>query len=174
LPTASSGSGLDLNFGLFWKGDKNYYIGLSSTHITQAEIKNNVNFTNARHYFFMGGYTFVDVLGEGRSIDAQMLARTDMVKYSAELNARYLHRLGGSDGSLLYGGATYRISDGIGIMLGYEAKINNLTKFVVGYSYDVTTNKLSNISRGSHEFVLRYIKLLPPPPVQKSKHPRWL
>lgn len=169
LPTATAGSNLDLNFGLYWKGDQNYYVGFSTTHITQAEIK-NVKFTNARHYFLMGGYTFVDVLGEDRSIDAQMLARTDMVKYSAEVNVRYLHGLDKIKGSQLYGGVTYRVSDGIGFMLGFMPS----KSLAIGYSYDLTTNKLSDISRGSHEFVLKYIKLLPPPPVQKSKHPRWL
>lgn len=169
LPTATAGSNLDLNFGLYWKGDKPYYAGFSMTHLTEADIK-NVSYTNARHYFLMGGYTFVDVLGENKSIDAQMLARTDMVKYSAEVNVRYLHGLDATKGSQVYGGVTYRTSDAVGFMLGFLPS----RSFVMGYSYDLTLNKLSNISRGSHEFVLKYIKLIPPPPVQKSKHPRWL
>lgn len=170
LPIASSGSSLDLNFGLFWKGDKNYYIGFSSTHLTQAEIKNNVNYTNARHYFFMGGYTFANIFGPNKSIDAQVLGRSDLIKYSAEVNVRYLHGLDLNKGSQVYGGLTYRITDAIGLMLGF---IPNKS-IVMGYSYDFTTNKLSSISRGSHEFILKYIKILPAPPVQKSKHPRWL
>jgi type IX secretion system PorP/SprF family membrane protein len=169
LPIATGGSNMDLNFGLFWQGDKPYYVGFSMTHLTQADIK-NVNYTNARHMFLMGGYTMENVFGAGKSIDAQALMRTDMVKYSAELNVRYLHSLDLIKGSQVYAGVTGRISDGVGLMLGYQPN----AAMTIGYSYDITMNKLSSISRGSHEFVLRYIKMIPPPPVQKSKHPRWL
>ena len=172
LPKATSGGALDLNFGLFWRGNSNpmrpYYVGLSATHLTQAEIK-NVNFSNARHLFMIGGYTMFDVFGEGKSLDFQLLSRTDLVKYSAELNARYLHTLNKQRNTSVYGGLTYRISDGVGLMLGYVQG-----PLTVGYSYDITLNKLRDISKGSHEFVLRYVKLIPPPPVQKAKHPRWL
>lgn len=177
LPLATSGGALDFNFGLFWKGDANamrpYYIGISATHLTQAEIT-NVNYSNSRHMFLIGGYKMFDVFGTGRSLDLQMLARTDMVKYSAEINARYLHTLNPTKGSELYGGITYRVSDGAGLMLGYQQNAGPLSKIVIGYSYDLTLNKLRDISKGSHEFVLRYLKTLPPPPVQKAKHPRWL
>jgi type IX secretion system PorP/SprF family membrane protein len=169
LPTAKSGSSVDMNFGLYWKADKGYYVGLSSTHLSQADIT-AVNYTNARHYFLMGGYTFTDVFGAGRTIDAQLLGRTDMIKYSAEVNARYLHTLNETKGTLAYAGVTGRVSDGIGLMLGYKPS----TALTVGYSYDITMNKLSNISKGSHEIVLKYVKQIPPPPVQKAKHPRWL
>jgi len=126
------------------------------------------------HLFMIGGYTMYDVFGEGKSLDFQLLSRTDLVKYSAELNVRYLHTLNPTKGNQVYGGLTYRISDGAGLMLGYQQDINPLTRFVVGYSYDITLNKLRDISKGSHEFVLRYIKLIPPPTVQQAKHPRWL
>lgn len=173
LPLATSGSGFDFNSGLFFNGNANamrpYYAGFSVTHITQAEIKNNVNYSNARHYFIMGGYTMVDLFGEGRTLDFQMLGRTDMVKYSAELNTRYIHTLNETTQTKVYGGVTLRSSDGVGLMLGYIKG-----PLTVGYSYDITMNKLRDISKGSHEIVLRYIKLIPPPPVQKSKHPRWL
>ncbi|MES2590127.1 MAG: PorP/SprF family type IX secretion system membrane protein [Bacteroidota bacterium] len=172
LPIAKAGSNMDLNFGLYWKGQKPYYVGFSMTHLTQADIK-NVNYTNARHMFLIGGYTFMNVFGDGRSLDLQMLTRTDMVKYSAEINARYLHQL--NKKVQLYGGLTARVSDGLGFMLGMVKNINDKgDSFTAGYSYDLTLNKLSNISKGSHEFVLRYIKQIPPPPVEKSKHPRWL
>jgi len=176
LPTATSGGAMDFNFGLFWKGNSNptrpYYVGLSATHLTQANIK-NVNYSNARHAFLIGGYTMLDVFGTGKSLDFQLLSRTDFVKYSAELNTRYLHMLNMK--SLVYGGLTYRISDGAGLMLGYEREsTNGLSKMLIGYSYDLTLNKLRDISKGSHEIALRFIKLIPPPPVQKAKHPRWL
>jgi hypothetical protein len=90
--------------------------------------------------------------------------RTDLVKFSADINARYIWN------NIAYGGLTYRISDAIGIMVGWNP-IKNLT---VGYSYDVTINKLSNVSKGSHEILLKYCYKLPPIPIATSKHPRWL
>jgi len=174
LPISTKGGTMDLNLGLYWKGVANpmrpYYVGFSITHLNQGAITNNINYTNAKHMFLIGGYKMYDVLGAGRSLDFQMLTRTDLVKYSAELNARYLHTINTTTGMAVYGGLTYRVSDGVGIMLGAERP----GVWVAGYSYDMTLNKLRSISKGSHEIVLRYMIPLPEPPVQKAKHPRWL
>ena len=63
-----------------------------------------------------------------------------------------------------------RTSDAIAIMLGYSP----MDQLSVGYSYDITLNKLSSISRGSHEMFVKYCIYIPPPPLQKTHHPRWL
>jgi hypothetical protein len=97
-------------------------------------------------------------------IDANVLMRTDLVKFSADINARYIWR------NIAYGGLTYRTSDAVAIMLGW-VPITNIT---VGYSYDITTNKLSSVSRGSHEILLKYCYSYHHHRFTKSKHPRWL
>jgi len=167
LPAKNGGTNVDFNAGLFWKGDQSYYAGVSATHLSQADIT-NVNYKNARNLFFIAGKTFHLNKPEdgtlGKRVDAQMLMRSDMVKFSSELNLRYLHNM------LFYAGFTYRISDGVGAMVGYHP----VPKMTIGYSYDLTLNKLRDLSQGSHEIVMRYVYLLPPAPVQKSKHPRWL
>ena len=165
LPTAYSANNLDLNFGVYLKGASDYYVGLSSTHLSQARFSGGTNvttFDSKRHYYLMGGKTFRSI-GPG-DIETNLLVRTDLVKVSADINARYLWK------DIAYGGLTYRTSDAIAIMLGYSP-IKNLT---VGYSYDVSINKLSSVSRGSHEIMVKYCYYLPPVPIQKSKHPRWL
>lgn len=167
LPVGFSATNLDLNFGLYFKGDQDYYAGLSSTHLSQSLLSESVagvanEYQTARHYYIMGGKKFRDIAGG--DIDANVLMRTDLVKFSADINARYIWR------NIAYGGLTYRTSDAVAIMLGW-VPITNMT---VGYSYDITTNKLSSVSRGSHEILLKYCYFLPPPPIQKSKHPRWL
>lgn len=167
LPTGFGATNLDLNFGLYFKGLQDYYAGISSTHLSQSVLSETVSGVNnayqtARHYYIMGGKKFRNVAGG--DIDANVLMRTDLVKFSADINARYIWR------DIAYGGLTYRTSDAVAIMLGW-VPITNMT---VGYSYDITMNKLSSVSRGSHEILLKYCYLLPPPPVQKSKHPRWL
>jgi len=173
LPTAFSSTGLDLNFGIYYKSAKNFYAGLSVTHINGSEIKhqtelNNVTFNQLypihRHLYVMGGYT-TRKIGPGK-IDAQMLLRSELNLASVDINARYIVEKYG------YAGLTYRSSDAIAIMLGYTP--TTVPNFTIGYSYDITTNKLSNVSRGSHEILLRYCYYLPIPPLEISRHPRWL
>jgi type IX secretion system PorP/SprF family membrane protein len=164
LPSKTSGTAIDLNGGLFFKKkNNNYYFGVSSTHLTSSEIK-NMYYTNARHYNVMAGYKFMDLFGANKDLDIQVLMRSDLVKYTADVNIRYMHK------NKLYAGLTYRTSDAVALMAGFVPARN----FTVGYSYDLTINQLASISRGTHEVVVKYCYFLPPPPVQKSKHPRWL
>ena len=170
LPSAYAATSLDLNFGLYFKGTQDYYVGISSTHLSESRLGSAgsaftaSDYNTARHYYIMGGKTFRSFLGSDGDIETNALFRTDFVKASVDINARYLWN------NLLYGGLTYRTSDAIAIMVGGHP-IQNLT---IGYSYDITTNKLSSVSKGSHEILLKYCYYLPPIPIQKSKHPRWL
>lgn len=173
LPTSFSSTALDLNFGLFYKSDKNFYVGFSINHINGEEIKHSIEESNVtynqlytiqRHLYLMGGYK-TNLIGPGY-IDAQMLLRSEFNFTSIDINGRYMMD------NLGYAGLTFRNSDAIALILGYmPTTIPNLT---IGYSYDITTNKLSNISKGSHEILLRYIYYLPTPPLEITRHPRWL
>ena len=169
LPVGFAATGVDANFGLYFQA-KNYYVGLSSTHLTESELTKAVSnvtqsYQTARHYYLMGGYKFKDVANG--TIDAQMLVRTDLIKFSADLNARYLFKMDGKDA---YGGLSFRTSDAVAVMLGYSP----MPKLQVGYSYDITINKLASVSRGSHEMMVKYCYFLPPPPKTKARHPRML
>lgn len=169
LPGAFSGTNLDLNFGLYFKDESDtYYAGLSSTHLSESTLAGvtlsgsaPITYTTSRHYYAMGGYNFKQI-GDG-DIQTNVLMRTDLVKFSADINARYLWK------NMAYGGLTYRTSDAIGIMAGLS-----YGNFTFGYSYDITINKLSSISRGSHELMFKYCYFLPPPPVTITRNPRWL
>jgi type IX secretion system PorP/SprF family membrane protein len=172
LPSSFAATNLDVNFGAYFNG-KDFYVGISSTHLTQSLLKQqdqagfDQTYQTARHYYLMGGKKFFDIAGG--TIDAQVLMRTDLVKFSADINARYIYDFG--DSKLGYAGMTVRTTDAIAFMFGYTP-IENLT---VGYSYDLTLfNKLSNISRGSHELLVRYCYNLPEPPKSRASHPRWL
>lgn len=162
---------LDLNFGLYLKG-RNYYAGFSSTHLSESEMLGSATgigvagYSTARHYYLMGGYKMTNV-GQG-ALDFNLMMRTDLVKYSVDINSRYFLKKDSKE--IGYVGLTYRTSDAIGILLGYNAFKN----FTCGYSYDITVNKLSSISRGSHEFFVRYCFYLKNPPKTYSTHPRWL
>ena len=169
LPTGFAATNLDANFGAYFQG-KDFYAGLSSTHLSESLLEKSVagldqNYQTARHYYLMGGKTFDDVLNG--KIDAQVLMRTDLVKLSFDLNARYFYSLNNHD---LYGGISYRNSDAIAILLGYSP----IDKFTFGYSYDLTINKLASVSRGSHEIVLKYCYNFKTPKVTISRNPRFL
>lgn len=173
LPIGFGKSGLDLNFGLYWKGSSNYYAGISSTHLSATRLTEKFTVGNtlagistyqsARHYYAMGGYTYS--IGPGK-LDANVLLRSDLVKLSSDINVRYIMQ-----NNLLqyYGGLTFRTSDAVAVMLG--GSMNNWT---VGYSYDYTIGKLSSISQGTHEILVKYCYYLPELKKVPSKHPRWL
>lgn len=170
LPSSFSNTKVDLNFGIYFRGTQDYYVGISSTHLTQSRLEdvdnllNPTNYNTARHYYLMGGKTFKGISGSDIDVETNLMVRTDLVKYSADINARAIWR------NLISGGLSYRVSDAVSIMAGYSPMPN----MTIGYSYDVTVNKLSSVSRGTHEIMLKYCYLLPPIPLQTTKHPRWL
>jgi len=169
LPTGFAATNLDANFGAYFQG-KDFYAGLSSTHLSESLLEKSVagadqNYQTARHYYLMGGKTFDDVLNG--KIDAQVLMRTDLVKLSFDLNTRYFYTI---NDQVLYGGISYRNSDAIAVLFGYSP----IDRFTVGYSYDITINKLSSVSRGSHEILFKYCFNIPEPKMTYSRNPRWL
>lgn len=177
LPAGSSALSIDANFGAYYRA-RNWYAGLSSTHLPAPKLSQgniigtgNVTYNAARHYYFSGGYTF-RAIGDGE-IDAQALIQTDLIKLSAQVNARYIYK------GFVYGGLGFRNSDALSVLLGYKVidKGNPDGSRIfgwAGYSYDLTIGKISNISRGTHELAVKACYLFPPPQIQKSKHPRWL
>lgn len=172
LPVSSSARSVDVNFGLYYKSlTSPWYAGISATHLTAPTLQvqsvlnagSGTSYSSARHFYAMGGYKFMLGGGNTHAIDAQGLIRTDLNKLSADLNVRYIFQ------GRFYGGVTYRVFDGVAVMLG-----GTFSGITVGYSYDLTLNKLQTYSRGSHEILLKYCYYLPPIPIAKSKHPRYL
>jgi type IX secretion system PorP/SprF family membrane protein len=163
LPKGGSGSNIYANFGLTWKSFKGYYAGISSSYLNTPEIR-NINLHFVRHYFFLAGYKFKNLVGPNKDVEFSMLSRTDLIKVSADLNFKYYHE------NLFYAGVTYRTFESVALLAGFYP-IKNLT---LGYSYDLTINGLSPVSNGTHEIVARYRYVIPDPPLERTKHPRWL
>jgi type IX secretion system PorP/SprF family membrane protein len=176
LPIGFSKSGLDLNFGAYWRGNQGYYAGISSTHLSATKLSEKFNTGNglngvqsynaARHYYIMGGYRHPQNIGPGK-IEGNVLMRTDLVKFSSDWNARYV--MSANSTMEYYGGITFRSSDALAFMLG-----GSMDNWTAGYSYDLTVNKLASFSNGTHELFVKYCYFIPPPPKTPSKHPRWL
>jgi hypothetical protein len=76
-----------------------------------------------------------------------MLRYVNPTPLGFDLNAKLQYR------DLLWGGASYRYRDGFAAVLG----VNISNTLNVGYSYDITTSRLSIVSRGTHEIVVGFL-----------------
>lgn len=133
-----------LNAGVVYKA-RAFSVGLSSTNVNEPVVRNPYHYTFARHYVLFADYTFN--IGNDFELKPQAIVRTDAVKISADFNVLATYR------KQYWLGFTYRTSDALCFMAGWDI----LQKFRVGYSYDLTINQLSGVSRGSHEVVLGFM-----------------
>jgi len=163
LPTSTSQATFDANFGLYYMSYSGWYAGLSSTHLPAMEL-DDLNFNTARHYYAMGGHRMDNAFNVNPlSLEGNILVRTDLKLLSADINVRAIWN------DMFYGGLTFRTYDAVGIMAGL-----NWNSFTFGYSYDITVNRISSISTGSHELLVKYCYPLPPIPITKARNPRYL
>ena len=154
IPTSNvSGGTFDASLGVYYQADK-LYIGLSSTHLIEGEIKwDNFVTPLARHYYLTAGYNHE--LTPDLELKPSVLVKSYGVTQQFDINGNVLYK------NRFWGGLGYRMDDCFIIMAGLEI-IPNL-KF--GYSYDATTSDLSTYSSGTHEIMLGYcFKPVPKPP----------
>lgn len=164
-PVSQSVGTFDL--GLYYTNPNlnNLWVGLSNTHLNQAQFTfAGFNVTTARHIYLMAGMKFDDFLGDDNlTFDPAILIKTGMrnspVTPQIDLNAMVTWSNMFSGGLNIRGQTTGM--DGVGVMLGYYPaiksmpKLNNATgtgtTLRVGYSYDITMNRVRKVSAGSHE-----------------------
>ncbi len=184
LPLGSSGTAFNANFGLNFKGNEHYYVGLSMTHLTAPTIK-NVNFTKARHYYISAGYEIRSAyqdwawfLPSGLSLKPSVLFKSDMT--ASVLDVNLLADFWVNNDLGVYGGATFRNgkTDAAALMIGFMMKRYNQGTskgalggdpdvLKIGYSYDLMTGPLSQYGYGTHEIMFNYCVFPPPPPVTR-------
>nr|WP_297165036.1 type IX secretion system membrane protein PorP/SprF [uncultured Dysgonomonas sp.] len=145
---------LDGNIGIAWVAPK-YYIGISSTHITQPnfDIGNDITTNIARAYYFTAGYN----LRLGKSsyeLQPSVLVKADNTVVQYDATARLVYK------KMFNGGVSWRKDDGWVFLLGI-----NIFGIDAGYAYDLSTSEISVKSRGSHEFFVRYAM-----PIKLSKN----
>lgn len=177
LPGTTAGTTFDANLGLYWHatGDYPYYVGLSMTHVPGLSI-NAVSYSVARHYYIMAGYDF-DLGTQIGSANTFLLKPSVLVKadgattiFDINLMAEYYL----NTAAYLWAGVSYRMSDGIPLMLGYAFAPGNLPNknwMKIGYSFDIMTNPLNTYGKGTHELMLNYCIFPPPPVVPKHGNP---
>ncbi|MBK9538133.1 MAG: type IX secretion system membrane protein PorP/SprF [Flavobacteriales bacterium] len=96
-----------------------------------------------RHYFATGGYR--QKLGEDLSLEPSFLVKyVNPVPPKIDLNLTLRYK------DVLWIGGGWRSNDAIPLMVGCWVK----KMFQFGYSYDLTTNGLSQYAQGTHEVML--------------------
>jgi type IX secretion system PorP/SprF family membrane protein len=175
IPTnGASGTSTDIDFGVFLRKGKDYYAGLSMTHLAEVQMS-SLNIVPTRHYYFMGGYNYA-LNGEELVLRSNLMAKSDLNATSVDVNVNVLYN------DFVWGGLSYRHGDAIAPMAGvqYEVKnkegISSSTQvFKLGYSFDATTSELRSYSTGSHELFLSYcFKFITTPVENKYANPRIL
>lgn len=141
-----SGMAFDLGFGVFYKTE-NLYLGLSSTHILQPEIKykSGATFPNSRHYYLTAGYN-LGLKNPLFDFQPSLLIASDGSSSDVDLNSVILYN------KRIWGGVTYRIKSAIIGMIGIEL----MSGLRIGYSYDFSASDLSMYNNGSHELMVTY------------------
>jgi len=144
--TEASQLAFDVGIGAFLSS-KNYFFGVSATHINQASIvlSDQARTFLARHYYLSAGYniSLTDPLFE---LQPSVYFKTDGAAFQTDLLIDLVYK------NRLSAGLNYRINDAIGVLLGFE--LNNGLK--IGYAYDIITSALSGYTGGSHELYLSY------------------
>lgn len=166
----SSATTFDMNLGIMYtgtQGNNEYWIGVSTTHLTGLQLQ-NINFKNKMHFVVMGGYN-IELGSSGWAVEPNVIVQTDFVKTSVNVNAlAYWQRK-------LRFGLGYRIPESLAILVGWKQPIGSSMAIDIGYSYDITTNStIATYSKGSHEVMLKFCWIKPPPPVEPTRNPRWL
>lgn len=149
IPGATSSAGtMDFGFGAYLKG-KDFYVGLSSTHLTESDLK-TLSFKNKRHYYIMGGWD--KQLNADFAVLPALRIESDATATQVDVSARCMWK------DMVWLGAGYRVKEAIYPMLGVQldAWKEKQGKFRFGTSYDINTNELKNYSNNGLEFFVNF------------------
>jgi len=126
-------------FGVYYKAQK-FYVGLSSPDLLALGTSS----TLYKSAFLTGGYLF-DVSEDVKIKPFVLVKYIHNSPVEVDLNAIVYFKMVGI-------GYSYRTNDA----MVFLATVNVSKQFSFGYSYDLTTSKLSTYVRGSHEIMLKY------------------
>jgi type IX secretion system PorP/SprF family membrane protein len=139
LPTSFHDTRLTSDFGLMYKNDK-LSVGLSITQLNQARYSSG--YRDMLHTFAYAESLFN--LTTNWSLKPQMMISTDFNQVSTVLNVIAQLK------KKFQFGVGYRSYESIDVIVGWDV----LEKYRIRYSYDLSINSFSSISKGSHEICL--------------------
>ncbi len=137
----------NVGVGIMWHSDR-FFLGVSSPKLLRNQIQSQANeyvFREVLHFYGMGGYVFF-------LNDVFKLKPTILYRW-AERTPSYID----FSGTLMiydrfWVGATYRMENSYALI--FQFNVNNQLRF--GYSYDLTTFNPTQVSSGTHEFMISY------------------
>lgn len=139
----------DVGFGAFYDLPKKFYAGISSTHLPAQLLKttDSVQYRVTRHFYVMAG---VHLGITPRSvITPNIMMRSDINATVIDLNVTYTYD------ETISAGVTYRHTDAVAPMVGYNYRMQRGTTISGMYSYDFTLSKIKGYSGGTHEITLK-------------------
>lgn len=138
----------DVGFGAFYSIPRKLYIGLSSTHLPAQFLKSgdSVQYKLTRHYYFMAGYHFA--INPRNELIPNIMVRSDINATVIDANLTYMWN------NQLIAGLTYRHTDAVAPMFGWQQQLQRGTIIKAVYSYDYTLSKIKGYSGGSHEITI--------------------
>ncbi|MFO0357849.1 MAG: type IX secretion system membrane protein PorP/SprF [Sphingobacteriaceae bacterium] len=144
----------DVGFGAFFQIPRKMYVGLSSTHLPAQLLSGSgdIAFKMTRHYYLMAGYHFA--LDPRNEIIPNIMVRSDVNATVIDANVSYMWN------QQAIAGITYRHTDAIAPMIGWQQALKNGMTVKGVYSYDYTLSKIKGYSNGSHEITLSVCKSL--------------
>lgn len=145
IPTTAVGAtSLDVGFGAYYTS-KNFYAGLSSTHLPESTLNlGTSSYRLRRHYYLMAGYNYQ--LGNPDLVLIPSIFLKNAVTTQLDLNCNLLIK------NKIWGGLSYRMQDAIVLLAG--AKVWKDLR--LGLAYDLNTSKLNPYNNGTLEIMLNY------------------
>jgi len=138
---------MDFSLGFFYTR-KQWYAGLSVTHILEPEMKEKEGETRitylTRGYYLMGGYN-IQLDNPLLELRPSVFVKSSILMTQIDVSARLFFA------KMLYGGLGWRYGDAGIVMLGAHIK-----SFQAGYAYDFPISAIRKGTTGSHEVFLKY------------------
>lgn len=138
----------NLHLGVYYQSNRDYFIGVSAENVLRPSFDFSTEADNEleTNYLLMGGKEF----GFTRDLILRptVLIRSDLKSYSYEFSVIATYQ------DKMWGGAAFRRSESISVLLGYSFLEDN--KLKAGYSFDYVVKNRDSKQPTSHEIFLRY------------------
>ncbi len=137
----------DMAVGVYFRSEK-YWAGLSFNHVLKSEFDFGVDIRNPleNHAYFMAGY--VHTVNFDLVLEPSLMVQTDFNEYSFILGGLAYYK------DQMWGGVTFRQSEDINVLLGYNFLKDKSLSF--GYSFGYVIKDQEAKQPTTHEVLLSY------------------
>ncbi len=141
-----NGTAFDTGLGAYFKNNR-FQGGISVLHLFQPKPNFNgeLDVYIPRTVFITGGYNY-GLWEYPLVFKPSFLLKGVGNLWQLDININAVYR------DKFWGGLSYRLQDAIVVMSGIEMA----SGLKIGYSYDITTSKISKVTGGSHEIMVGY------------------